>query len=348
VPAFGNFEYGHPIAPLETLPQLQYGMVRASLPERTSEMTYDELTVATLDLLHRLLLAEPGELRRAASLYFAYHPWIEPATQMVLAPVVAGSFLMGSPETEPERLGHEGPQHQVTLSHDFWMGIYPVTQEQYQIVMGENPSEFRGQNRPVENVSWEDAVAFCERLTEHASVSGLVPEGYVFRLPTEAEWEYCCRAGTDTATAFGDRLSSQQANFDGNYPYGDAEKGPYLEQTSDVGSYPANPWGLFDMHGNVWEWCLDAADWDDRVKTDTYVDGVIDPLCQVGRYRVLRGGSWLVNGRDCRSACRTANDPGARYGNLGFRVCLARSPAAGQGSTVRGRDGDRIACAPRA
>jgi eukaryotic-like serine/threonine-protein kinase len=275
------------------------------------------------------VLLEPGELRRAAPIYFAYHPWIEPVSQMALAPIVKGTFLMGSPDTEPQRGADEGPRHRVTLSHDFWMGIHPVTQGQYEAVMGKNPSDFRGENRPVENVSWEEAAAFCERLTEQAAATELLPEGYVFRLPTEAEWEYCCRAGTDSATAFGDRLSSDQANFDGNFPYGGAEKGPYLEQTSDVGSYPPNPWGLSDMHGNVWEWCLDAAEWEANfgVRTDTYVDGVEDPLCQVGRIRVNRGGSWDVGGRICRSAYRLARVPGDRYDALGFRVCLARSPA---------------------
>lgn len=310
-------------------------LVELELPQRSgeSETNYDDKTTAALDLWHRLLLREPVELRRAAPVYFAYHPWIEPATRMVLAPVVAGNFLMGSPETEHERRTEEGPQHRVTLSDDFWMGIYPVTQEQYQIVMGEHRSKFRGQHRPVESVSWEDAVAFCKQLTEYASATGLVPEGYVFRLPTEAEWEYCCRAGTKTATAFGDRLSSQQANFNGNFPYGDAEKGPDLGKTSDVGSYPPNPWGLYDMHGNVWEWCLDSADWDDGVKTDTYVDDALDPLCQVGRLRVHRGGGWRRGGRLCRSAFRGADDPGNRRDNLGFRVCLARSPAEGQSGT---------------
>jgi formylglycine-generating enzyme required for sulfatase activity len=109
---------------------------------------------------------------------------------------------------------------------DFWMGIYPVTQQQYETIMGTNPSRFKGENRPVENVSWHDAVEFCERLTK--LVAGLLPEGYVFRLPTEAEWEYCCRAGTDTATAFGDSLSSHQANFNGNFPTAARKKGPYL------------------------------------------------------------------------------------------------------------------------
>ena len=253
-------------------------------------------------------------------------PFVEPVTGMQLAPIAAGTFMMGSPKEEPERFEDE-VLHRVTLSHDFWMGIHPVTQQQYQAIMKKNPSQFKGEKRPVENVSWHDAVEFCERLTKRAVAAGILPEGYVFRLPTEAEWEYCCRAGTETATAFGDQLSSEQANFNGESPYNGAEKGPNRGQTSDVGSYSANPWGLYDMHGNVWEWCLDAAEWRDNVITDTYVDGIRDPVCQVGPYRVGRGGGWRGLGRDCRSAYRGAIGPGGRGGDLGFRVCLARSPA---------------------
>jgi formylglycine-generating enzyme len=183
-------------------------------------------------------------------------------------------------------------------------------------------------------VSWEDAVAFCERLTEHASVSGLVPQGYAFRLPTEAEWEYCCRAGMDTATAFGDRLSGRQANFNGNQPYGAANMGQFLQQTSDVGRYLPNPWGLHDMHGNVWEWCLDVGEFPgETVRTNTYRDGTVDPLCNVGGCGVHRGASWDDRGSYCRSACRGADRIEWCSNRLSFRVCLARSPAWGQGGT---------------
>ncbi|MCO6456701.1 MAG: formylglycine-generating enzyme family protein [Pirellulaceae bacterium] len=302
-------------------------IVERLLPERRENALYGESTLAALELLHRLLLTQPSLMPRAASLYHAYHAVVEPVTGMVLAPIVAGDFLMGSPESEPERASWEGPRHRVTLTSNFWIGIYPVTQQQYLTVTDKNPSEFPGDNRPVEQVDWEMAGAYCAHLTERAKSYGILPPGYEFRLPTEAEWEYCCRAGTTTATAFGDGLSSQQANFDGTHPYGKARKGKYLTRTSDVGSYQPNAWGLYDMHGNVWEWCLDAAKWDSAVKTDTYVDGIADPLCRVGRDRVVRGGSWFSDGRNCRSACRRAYEPGHRNDNLGFRVCLARSPA---------------------
>jgi formylglycine-generating enzyme required for sulfatase activity len=290
------------------------------LPNRSHEAQYNETAASALRLLHRLLLAQSHEFSRHSHRYFAYHPVVEPVTQMVLAPVTKGTFLMGSPEDEPERYEDE-TQHQVTLSRDFWMGIYPVTREQYLTGTSGGPVKAADPDRPIVEVSWEDAVAFCKRLTEQATD---LPAGYEYRLPTEAEWEYCCRAGTTTATCFGDSLSSEQANFNGERPYGGASKGPNLKRTSDVGAYLANPWGLCDMHGNVWEWCLDAAE--GGIKTDTYVDGVIDPLCKEGGRRVYRGGGWVNGGGRCRSAYRIAYEPGIRRERLGFRMCLAPSP----------------------
>jgi len=304
-------------------------LAEETLPSRSDDSIYNQTTVAALQLLHRLLLAEPFEFRRVAPVYFAYHAIVEPRTGMVLAPITAGSYLMGSPDTEAGRLGDEGPCHHVTLSCDFWLGVYPVTQQEYAAMICDNPSEFGGPKRPVEKVSWDDAVAFCEKLTQAAVTSDLVPDGYAFRLPTEAEWEYCCRAGTKTAAAFGDSLSSEQANFDGNYPYGYANEGPYLEQTSDVGGYAPNAWGLYDMHGNVWEWCLDCAEWAEHVnevKTGTYLHDAVDPLCKVRGIRVCRGGSWYRDGVSCRSAYRDACTPDGRDSDLGFRVCLACIP----------------------
>ena len=201
--------------------------------------------------------------------------------------------------------------------------------------MKDNPSRFKGEDRPVEQVSWEDATAFCAALTESARQEGSIPKGYEYRLPTEAQWEYCCRAGTGSATAFGDSLDSTQANFNGNYPFGTARKGKYLEQTSDVGQYAPNAWGLYDMHGNVWEWCLDHAEWKDGVTTDTYVDDVTDPVCTEGSQRVFRGGSWLSRGRRCRSAYRYASPPDYRDSDLGFRACLAPSPTGQEKKQVK-------------
>ena len=152
-----------------------------------------------------------------------------------LVRIPGGEFLMGSPEGEGS--DNEKPQHKVTVP-EFWMGKYPVTQAQYSAVIGKNPSHFKGKNLPVEQVNWNDAIEFCKRLSRKTGKS--------YRLPSEAEWEYACRAGTTTRYFFGDDLTQQQANFDLN-----------LGKTSPVGTYPANAFGLHDMHGNVWEWCQD-------------------------------------------------------------------------------------------
>ena len=189
-------------------------------------------------------------------------------------------------------------QHEVSITKPFYLGVYVVTQAEYEKVMGNNPSWFsaKGDGKdkvkdmdtgqfPVEKVSWDDAVAFCKKLSE-------LPEekkaGRVYRLPTEAEWEYACRAGTKTAFHYGDSLSSKQANFNGNFPYGGADKGPYLGRTAKVGSYAANAFGLYDMHGNVWEWCQDWYD-ENYYKNSPKED---PPGPAQGLHRVVRGGGW--------------------------------------------------------
>src|SRR5436190_21473770 len=168
---------------------------------------------------------------------------------------------MGSPSSEPERRPGED-QVEVTLTKGFWIAKYETTQGLWKRVMGKLPGPLtdelpEGDDLPVGNVNFAEAEAFCQKLTEFARKSGELPNDWEFRLPTEAHWEYACRAGTTTATAFGDKLSSREANFDGDKPYNGADKGPYLERTTTVGSYDANAWGLRDMHGNVWEWCRD-------------------------------------------------------------------------------------------
>ncbi len=226
---------------------------------------------------------------------------------------------MGSPSTEQDRNPDEGLQTQVTISQGFWMSKYETTQEEYKAIMKSNPSSFTGDSkRPVETVSWEDASNYCAKLTACERVAGRLPSGYAYRLPTEAEWEYACRAGTTTATAYEDTLGSTQATFNGrDDPYGGAAKGPYLKTTTKVGSYAPNAWGLYDMHGNVWEWCLD---W-----YGTYPGGsVTDPRGPTtGSYRVDRGGSWINIGRLCRAAVRGGFWPDFRCGYIGFRPVLA-------------------------
>ncbi len=220
----------------------------------------------------------------------------------------AGSFMMGSPASEPKRSADES-QVKVRISHGFWMGQTEVTQRQWAAVMGRNPSQFKGDELPVEQVSWEDAQAFIAKLNQSAAR----PEGWKYTLPTEAQWEYACRAGTKSVFGFGDVLNGREANCDGHSPYGTSTKGPYLGKTANVGSYAANAWGLYDMHGNVWEWC---ADW-----YGENLSGGVDPVgAWIGSLRVIRGGSWVGSAINCRAADRSYYTPGsAGNGRMGFR-----------------------------
>ncbi len=245
---------------------------------------------------------------------------------MKLAYIPAGKFLMGSPSSEPERDANE-LQHEVEISRPFYLGVYPVTQAQWLKVMPKNPSHFDARNGggplyPVDQVRPAEAAEFCRKLSA-------LPEekkaGRVYRLPTEAEWEYACRAGTKTAFNVGHSLSSTQANFNGNYPYGSGTKGPFLRKTSKVGSYPPNAWGLYDMHGNVWQWCSDFYD-PDYYKTSPAKDprgpakGVMSTGFQPNCFVVIRGGCWLDEARACRSARRFRLQPSEPYQWVGFRV----------------------------
>ncbi|MDR0361608.1 MAG: formylglycine-generating enzyme family protein [Planctomycetota bacterium] len=224
--------------------------------------------------------------------------------------IPAGTFMMGSPESEAGRENDE-IQHEVTISKAFYLGTYEVTQAQWKAVMGSDPSKFKGDDNPVENVSWDDAMEFCRRVSELT--------GRRFRLPTEAEWEYACRAGTTTPFNTGETIHSDQANYFGfnTYERGrGGRKGVFRERTTRVGSFPANAWGLYDMHGNVLEWCSDWLDVYDRTKTR-------DPQgASSGTFRVYRGGSWFNYPRYCRSAYRSRLGPGLRLNYLGLRVAL--------------------------
>ncbi len=247
-----------------------------------------------------------------------------------LALIPAGSFWMGSPASESGRYADEDPRHRVEISRAFYLGVYPVTQQEYQRVMGSNPSHFRHggpgaplvsaidtSSFPVERISWDDAQAFCRKLS---ALPEEAQAGRVYRLPTEAEWEYACRAGTTMVFHFGNSLSSDRANIDGKRPEGDdALPGRSLERTCAVGSYPANAFGLHDMHGNVWEWC---ADWFE----ETYYERSPgrDPAGPTtGFRRVLRGGSWFGGARFCRSAYRYRYEPDAQHNEFGLRVALS-------------------------
>lgn len=231
----------------------------------------------------------------------------------------AGDFLMGSPADESRRTKAEGPQYRVIIS-EFYFGRFPVTQIQWKVVshfkkykieLNPDPSYFKGDNRPVETVTWDEAVEFCDRLRAHT--------GRNYRLPSEAEWEYACRAGTDTPFFFGQTLSTDLANYDGNYIYGPGKEGEYRQQTTPVDFFElANGFGLHDMHGNVDEWCQDR--WHASYKGAPN-DGRawIDSKRSNGR-RVVRGGSWDPYPRNCRSAFRFHYYPGDSGNALGFRV----------------------------
>jgi formylglycine-generating enzyme len=237
-----------------------------------------------------------------------------------------GRFRMGSPPDEPERRPDEA-QVEVTLTRGFWMGKYEVTQGQWKRVVGELPGELtaaggEGDDLPVYNVNYPEAEAFCRKLTELGRQAGDLPTGWEFRLPTEAQWEYACRAGTTTATAFGDNLGSKQANFKGK-PYNGAESGPSLGKAARVGSYPANAWGLHDMHGNTFEWCRDWYHAKLPGGSDPDLDSAKATAARNrdGTFsRSRRGGAWTDDGWPCRSACRLRFEPERRYDHIGFRV----------------------------
>ncbi len=240
----------------------------------------------------------------------------------------AGRFIMGSPPNEPERRPGED-QVEVTLTRGFWMGKYEVTQGQWKRVVGKLPGELtaelpEGDDFPVGNVNFAEAEAFCQKLTQLGRQSGDMPNDWEFRLPTEAQWEYACRARTTTATSFGDKLSSKQANFNGQ-PYNGAEPGPSLGRAAKVGSYPANAWGLHDMHGNTFEWCRDwyHAKLPGGVDPDLYTAKATAQKNRTGDVsRVRRGGCWADEGWPCRSAFRLRFEPERRYDHIGFRVVV--------------------------
>jgi formylglycine-generating enzyme required for sulfatase activity len=271
---------------------------------------------------------------------------------MKLVRIPAGTFQMGSTREEQDEAiadsekitgskasdtlrgfyRSEGPRHEVEITKAFYLGMHEVTQAQYRRVMSKNPSWFSadggGKDKvkgmdtddfPVERVSWEEAVEFCKKLS---ALPAEKRANRAYRLPSEAEWEYSCRGGAPSSTPFhfGNSLSSKQANFDGNYPYGGARKGDYLERTCKVGQYAKNGFGLHDMHGNVYEWC---SDW---YGADYYGNSPRrDPLGpSEGSGRVIRGGGWSNSGRYCRSADRSGSAPGIR-GDLGFRVAQVPS-----------------------
>ncbi|MDR1218295.1 MAG: formylglycine-generating enzyme family protein [Treponema sp.] len=251
--------------------------------------------------------------------------------------IAGGTFTMGSPSTEVGR-GSDETQHSVTISKPFYIGKYEVTQKEWYDVMGSNPSYFKGDNLPVEQVSWYDVIEYCNKRSEREwltpaytidktrsdgnNTNGRDNVKWVvtwdrnangYRLPTEAEWELACRAGTSTPFYTGSDITTNHANYNGNYPYNNNAKGEYRGKTWAVGSGTPNPWGLYDMSGNVYEWCWD---W-----YGAYSGTQTDPAGVAGgSYRVVRGGSWCNYAQYVRSAYRFSDAPSSRYGTFGFRL----------------------------
>jgi eukaryotic-like serine/threonine-protein kinase len=234
-------------------------------------------------------------------------PTVRLSIGMELILLAPGSFNLGSPEDEGQRSADEGPVQRVTITEAFFLGVYPVTQAEWDAVMEENPSTFRGPRRPVEGVSWGECVEFCARLSRL--------EGRRFRLPTETEWEYACRAGTSTPFYFGDTISTDLANFDGTNEHPYSNRGIYRRETTDVGEFPPNAFGLYDMHGNVWEWCSDWYRSNSTRATLAEEDGTS---------HIIRGGSWFVPPRRCRSAYRDSAALDFRRDDNGCRVVMER------------------------
>ncbi|MCL1469370.1 caspase, EACC1-associated type [Argonema antarcticum] len=278
----------------------------------------DEIDLFEFEVVKVNIKGEIEKKKKQRVRYFTEDLGNDVKLDMVCIP--GGTFTMGSPETEKESLDSERPQHQVTIK-PFFMGKNTVTQAQWKVVanlpkvnldLNSDPSRFKGANRPVECVSWYDAVEFCARLSRHT--------GKTYRLPSESEWEYACRAGTTTPFSFGETITSELANYNGNYTYGSGPKGKDRQETTPVGSFPPNTFGIYDMHGNVWEWCADH--WHDNYQAAPS-DETIWLTRDERSARLLRGGSWLNDPVNCRSAFRVRFVAGGRGNYIGFRVvCL--------------------------
>ena len=242
----------------------------------------------------------------------------EPITGMEFVYVPGDCFQMGCDESDVECSSDEKPRHNVCLQ-GFWIGKYEVTNAQWQTIMKHIPSNFQGANRPVEQVSWNDAQEFLQKL--NATVGALHVTPLQFRLPTEAEWEYACRAGTTTPFSFGETISTDQANYNGKFIYGNGNVGVFRGQTTDVGSFPPNGFGLYDMHGNVWEWMADTYHENHYgARKDGRAWGRLDDK----RAKTLRGGSWLNVPYYARSTFRYRYEADSWSDYVGLRVVVGR------------------------
>ena len=314
-----EWEYEYPVATLIVLETLSFEVATLTLSVEAFEFTVATLQITGKGNRSRLTIQRQTQ----QAWQFTEDLGQEVSLEMLAIP--AGKFLMGSPPNELERSSSEDPQHEVSIE-SFFMGKYPITQAQWRQVasfpqinreLNPDPSQFKGDDRPVEYITWYDAVEFCERLSQKT--------GRSYRLPTEAEWEYACRAGTTTPFHFGETITTDLANYDGNYTYGVGKKGVYRKETTPVGSFKvANAFGLYDMHGNVWEWCED--EWHKN-----YVGAPTDGTAWTAKNdensskKVLRGGSWYYVPDACRSASRDRNEPDDDFYHVGLRVVCSAS-----------------------
>lgn len=292
-------------ASVETLSQVNPNQsISTSLPKNNNK-TGLNLKTFDFEFVRADVSGNITNRRRARARCFAENLGNGVVLDMIEIP--GGEFRMGSPENEEGRKNDEAPLHPVNVK-SFFIGKFQVTQAQYKAVIGQNPSDFKGENRPVDSVNWYEAVKFCEKLTQKT--------GKNYRLPSEVEWEYACRAGTKTPFHFGETLTAQLANYDSFKTYGSAPTSKHVGQTTEVGSFPPNAFGLYDMHGNVWEWCQDT--WHRNYKkapTDSR-----PWVSKPSSFRVVRGGSWHVAPDKCRSAARNVRKPDIFGYACGFRV----------------------------
>jgi formylglycine-generating enzyme required for sulfatase activity len=259
-------------------------------------------------------------IQRQPGQAYRYVETLPDQINLELVAIPGGSFMMGSPDAEPDHQNDESPLHEVTLA-PFFMGRYPITQAQWRAVaslpqvereLDPDPSRFKGDHRPVERVNWFDAMEFCARLSAHSQRT--------YTLPSEAQWEYACRSGTTSPFYFGETISPELANYDGNYTYADGPKGDYRQETTPVDHFPyANAWGLSDMHGNVFEWCLDHYH-DNYEGAPRNGTAWVDAEAEENKSRILRGGSWYSLPKFCRCAYRDRDLPDNRSDFHGFRV----------------------------
>jgi formylglycine-generating enzyme required for sulfatase activity len=277
-----------------------------------------DFETATIALKKRRLRKDVWEIDRRSAIAWGYTEVLGEEVDLDMIAIPGGSFTMGSPEREPKSTDDERPQHEVTLQ-PFYLGRYAITQAQWRVVarynridrdLDPNPSKFKGDSRPVERVSWEEAQEFCQRLS--------AATGKNYQLPSEAQWEYACRAGTKTPFYYGETIAPELANYNGDYVYCDGVRGEYRAQTTEVGIFPANKWGLHDMHGSVWEWCRD--EWHSNYIGAPNNETTWIEIDQKEASRSLRGGSWHSGAENCRSSVRRFNACDNRNSHLGFRV----------------------------